>query len=129
MHYSNDFLLAAKHLFCCVMNIPYVLHSKSHAHILSLRWVSQRMSPSLRLSKLFHTMLIFYDEGLLAPRPTPTLKDHPFSFVHGCLFSIFIAVLHSWRASICTLRMCHAVVMRDPPNVGSRKVRWAGHVE
>jgi hypothetical protein len=37
----------------------------------------------------FVTNLFFYGEGLLAPRPTPNLEDHPMSFVRGCLFNIF----------------------------------------
>jgi hypothetical protein len=40
---------------------------------------------------------IFYGERLLAPRPTPKLEDHPLSFVRDCVFSIFPAILHSWR--------------------------------
>jgi hypothetical protein len=31
----------------------------------------------------------FYGGGLLAPRPTPKLEDHPLSAVRDCLFSIF----------------------------------------
>jgi hypothetical protein len=40
---------------------------------------------------------IWFSLGLLAPRPTPKLEDHPLSFVCGCLFNIFSAMLHSWR--------------------------------
>jgi hypothetical protein len=47
----------------------------------------------------FVTNLFFYGEGLLTPRPTPKLEDHPLSFVRGCLFSIFAASIHSWRRS------------------------------
>jgi hypothetical protein len=42
----------------------------------------------------------FYGEGLLAPRPTPKLEDHPLSAVRGCLFNVFAADLHSWRPSL-----------------------------
>jgi hypothetical protein len=45
----------------------------------------------------FVTWLIFYGKDLLAPRPTPKLKDHPFSAVHDCLFNIFAAILHICR--------------------------------
>jgi hypothetical protein len=38
-------------------------------------------------------MFAFYGEGLLAPRPTPKLGDHPLSFVRGVLFNIFTANL------------------------------------
>jgi hypothetical protein len=41
----------------------------------------------------FRNMLTFYGEGLLAPRPTPKLEDHPLSFVRCCLFNIFAANL------------------------------------
>jgi hypothetical protein len=40
---------------------------------------------------MFCNKLALYGEWLLAPRPTPTLEDHPLSFVRGCLFSIFTA--------------------------------------
>jgi hypothetical protein len=45
----------------------------------------------------FVTNLFFYGEGLLAPRQTPKLEDHPLSFVHGCLFNVFAATLDSLR--------------------------------
>jgi hypothetical protein len=37
---------------------------------------------------------LFYWEGLLAPRPTPKLEEHPLSAFHDCLFNIFAATLH-----------------------------------
>jgi hypothetical protein len=36
-------------------------------------------------------LLLFYDELLSAPRPTPIMGDHPFSAVRDCLFNIFAA--------------------------------------
>jgi hypothetical protein len=48
----------------------------------------------------FHNKLIFYAEGLLAPRTNPKLKDHSLLFVCGCLFSMFTAMLHCWRLSL-----------------------------
>jgi hypothetical protein len=54
---------------------------------------------------------VFYGEGLLAPRPTPKLEDHPSSAVRGCLFNLFTASLHiGGRSSIRNLRTRHAVV-------------------
>jgi hypothetical protein len=41
---------------------------------------------------LFVTSLFFYGDGLLAPRPTSQLADHPLLFVRGCLFNIFTAI-------------------------------------
>jgi hypothetical protein len=46
---------------------------------------------------------------LLAPRPTPKLKDHPLSAVRDCLFNIFAAI-----SLFRNLRTRHAVVTRDP---------------
>jgi len=40
----------------------------------------------------FVTGYVLYGEQLLAPRPTPKLKDHPLSAVRDCLFNIF------WRS-------------------------------
>jgi hypothetical protein len=53
----------------------------------------QRIRPGARLFMIFHNNF-FYDEALLAPRPTPKPEDHPLSFVLGCLFSIFATTLH-----------------------------------
>jgi hypothetical protein len=39
-------------------------------------------------------MLIFYGEDLLAPRPTPSLENHPLSAVHDCLLNIFATAVH-----------------------------------
>ena len=55
--------------------------------------------------------LFFYREGLLAPRPTTKLEDHPSSAVRGCLFNLFPAtLLIGGRSSIRNLRTRHAVV-------------------
>jgi len=54
---------------------------------------------------------MFYREGLLAPRPTPKLEDHPLSAVHDCLFNLFAATLRKGgRSSIRNLGTRHAVV-------------------
>jgi hypothetical protein len=53
----------------------------------------------------------FYEEALLAPRPTPKLEDHPSSAVRDCLFNLFAATLQiGARSSIRNLRTRHAVV-------------------
>ena len=54
---------------------------------------------------------MFYREGLLAPRPTPKLEDHPSSAVRDCLFDLFAAtLLIGGRSCIRNLRTRHAVV-------------------
>jgi hypothetical protein len=50
--------------------------------------------------KHFVTIENFYGEGLLAPRPTPKLEDHPFLAVHDCLFNIFTATVRARRNSL-----------------------------
>jgi len=53
----------------------------------------------------------FYREGLLAPRPTLKLEDHPLSAVRDCLFNIFAAtLLIGGHSSIRKLRTRLAVV-------------------
>jgi hypothetical protein len=37
----------------------------------------QKIRPGPRLMDPFRNEFVFYGEGLLAPRPTPKLKDHP----------------------------------------------------
>jgi hypothetical protein len=54
--------------------------------------------PGLRLFWKFRNKLIFYGVGLLSPGPKSKLQDHPLSAVRGCLFNIFAATFHSWRA-------------------------------
>jgi len=55
-------------------------------------------------------MASFYCEELLAPRPNPKKKDHPFLAVHDCLFNIFAATLHiGARSSFHNLMTRHAV--------------------
>jgi hypothetical protein len=51
----------------------------------------------LRHCEMLHNILSFYGEELLAPCPTPKLKEHPFSAVCDCLFNIFISSLHIWK--------------------------------
>jgi hypothetical protein len=52
-----------------------------------------------RLHIRFRNKLIFYGDTLLTPRPTLKLEDHSLSAVRDCLFIIFAATLHTWRAS------------------------------
>jgi hypothetical protein len=68
--------------------------------------------PSSQVSVwIFRNKIRFYDEELLAPRPTSKLEDHPLSAILGCLFNIYAATLHiGGRFSIRNLRMRHAVV-------------------
>jgi hypothetical protein len=72
---------------------------KSHINFLSLRSFIQGIRPGPWLCESFCNKLIFYGEELLASRPTPKLEDHPLSAVRDCLFNIFAASLHTWRAS------------------------------
>jgi hypothetical protein len=59
----------------------------------------QGIRPGPRLLVVFRNKLIFYDEELLAPRPTPKLKDHSLSALLDCLFNIFAATLQNWKES------------------------------
>jgi hypothetical protein len=47
----------------------------------------------------FCNKLTFCGEELLAPCPTPKLEDYPPSAVRDCLFNIFAATFHIWRAA------------------------------
>jgi hypothetical protein len=54
------------------------------------------------LKSISHRCVVLKDHNvryygqLLAPRPTPKLKDHPLSHVRGCLLNIFAATRHIW---------------------------------
>ena len=73
---------------------------------------------------LFHNMIRFYSEELLAPLPTTRLEDHPLSAVCNCLFNIFTATLHiGGRSSIRNQRTHHAVV------IGTHLSRMPHHIK
>ena len=58
-------------------------------------------------------MTSFYDDELLAPRPTPKLEGHHLFAVRDCWFNIFAATcLIEGRSSICNLMTLRAVVTR-----------------
>ena len=60
---------------------------------------------------VFLNISFFYREGLLAPRPTLKLEDHPSSAVSDCLFNLFAAtLLIGGLSSIRNLRTRYAVV-------------------
>jgi hypothetical protein len=68
---------------------------------------------------MVRNIIIFYGEELLSPRPTPKLEDHPLSAVRDCLFNVFSATLHNWRAFLQPQREdapCRGD--RDPLNTG-----------
>jgi hypothetical protein len=71
----------------------------SHIHFFSLGRLSKESVQVRDCLNIFETSLFFYGEELLAPRPNPKLEDHPLSAVRDCLFNIFAATLHTWRAS------------------------------
>jgi len=68
---------------------------------------------------MFRNTVIIYDVELLAPRPTPKLKDHPVLAVRDCVLNIFAATLriggrsptlnlrtrHLWASSITGLKV------------------------
>jgi hypothetical protein len=72
----------------CIPRLPFRATCPAHLILLDL---------ILRLHVRCPSKLIFYCEELLAPRPTPKLEDHPLSAFRDCLFSIFIATLHTLR--------------------------------
>ena len=53
----------------------------------------------------------FYDEELLAPRPTPKLEDNPSSAVRDCLLNIFAASLNIGGRSSNRYTMTHHAVV------------------
>jgi hypothetical protein len=65
--------------------------------ILGEPYEAPHFCPSPRPCRTIHNNILFYDEELLAPRPTSNLEEHPLSAVRNCLFSIFAATLHIWR--------------------------------
>jgi len=67
---------------------------------------------------------VFYREGLLAPRLTPKLEDHPSSAVCDCLFNLFATtLLIGGRSCIRNLRTHHAMVTGTRSCWGNRRER------
>jgi hypothetical protein len=68
----------------------------------------------------FHSKIIFYGEELLAPRPTPQAGGPPFVGRPRLLIQYIRSYPPYLEAvpSIRNLRTRHAVVTRDPPNMG-----------
>jgi len=76
---------------------------------------------------LFHNMIRFYGEELLATCPTPKLEYYPLSAVRYCLINIFTATFHiGGRSSIRNLRTRHAVVTRT--HISPRVVSYHGNI-
>jgi len=76
---------------------------------------------------MFRKKKPIYGEELLAPRPTPTLEDHPLSAVRDCLINIFAAYPSiGGRSSIRNLTTRHAVVTRTH---SSRDISLAKYVQ
>jgi hypothetical protein len=104
----------------------HVVYSLRQLHFWPKIWQCQKWSIYVwkhvaRNCKCYHQIVVymypfykqasFFVEELLAPRWTPQLEDHPLLAVCDCLFNIFVATLHIIVcSSICTLRMCHAMV-------------------
>jgi hypothetical protein len=89
-------------------------------NFLSLRSFIQGIRPGPRLFVYFRNRLIFYSEDLLVPRPTLQAGGPP---LVGCtrLLIQYIRVYPPYLevvSSIRKLRTRHAVVTRDPPNMG-----------
>jgi hypothetical protein len=92
-----------------------ILSLKSHVHIPLPRSFIQKILPGPRLIDPFRNEFVFYGEGLLAPRSTPKLEDHPLPFVRLCIFNIFAANLQLEAApTIRNPGTRHAVVTRGP---------------
>ena len=55
---------------------------------------------------------MFFEEELLALRPTPKLEDQPLLAIRECLFNIFAVTVHTGgRSSTRNLKTRHAAVM------------------
>ena len=75
------------------LKIHLIPRTKSHVHF-SFFISYQSISPCPGHVFRFRNKVRFYNEELLAPRPTPKLEYHPLSALRDCLFNIFPATLH-----------------------------------
>jgi hypothetical protein len=83
--------------------------SNLYCHIsLELLWANLPSTDSLHFTKshikcprlcvTLRNKVIFYDM-MIAPSPTPNLKNNPLSAARDCLLNMFVATLHIWRPS------------------------------
>jgi hypothetical protein len=96
---------------------PATEHHSEPAEFNPLLRSCQRISSGPRRFGTFRNILNFYGEGLLVPRQTPILEDHPLSAVRDCLFNIRSYPPYLEAFSIRNLRTHPAVVTKDPPNM------------
>jgi len=91
------------------------------------------ISPGPRLTLwLFRSMIRFYGEELLAPRPKPKKEEHTFSADCDCLFNILAATLHiGGRSFIHNPRTRHVVVIRTEGKrpLGRPRRRWQDNIK
>ena len=76
---------------------PNPILGQPHSNLMSLFRCLCRtkvVSPGPREVFVFRNKASFYGEELLAPRPIPSMEDHPLTAVRDCLFNIFAATLH-----------------------------------
>jgi hypothetical protein len=80
---------------------PYLEPDQSNPYnnFLSLRSFIQEIRPVPRRLVILRNNLIFLRFGVVSPRPTPKLENHPLSYVRECLFNIFAPTLQNWRES------------------------------
>jgi hypothetical protein len=89
---------------------PVPILSRPHPNLMSLRII-----PGPRHVIMFRNKASFYGEESLAPRPTPSMEDHPLTAVRDWLFNIFAATVHIGGCfSNCSPRTLHAVVTETP---------------
>jgi hypothetical protein len=92
----RSILTLAFHLRLCLPSgIP---STKSHVLFPLLR-SCQRISPGPKRFEIFRNKNSLR-WGVLVPRPTPKLEDHPFSAVRDCLFYTFTATVRTRRTSL-----------------------------
>jgi hypothetical protein len=91
----------------------YIPCTKSHV-LLQLLRSYQSVSPDPRQVHLFGYKANFYGEDLLAPCSNSKLEDHPLSSLHGCLFNVIAATLHTGRRNIFRYLKTPHVVLKGP---------------
>jgi hypothetical protein len=56
---------------------------------------------------------------------TPQLEDHPLSAVRNCLFSIFAAIPHTWRASPSSVTWGRAILWWKGTHLTWSELEWS----
>jgi hypothetical protein len=93
LYFGSSFATVISEPAPYLLTCSYIPSTKHHIHFPDLMSFIRR---TRRRPRTLVTCLLLR-WGVVSPTPKLKLKDHPFSALRYCLFSLFAATLHIWR--------------------------------